>query len=470
MQSLLMFFPLPNLARLGDLLSLPASATRLTFVDAVEAVQRRIIEQMGGSFGKGATEAIWPWAAALEQSSGSWSIVKEAFTSWLEDGAENDNHEGADQVRGVGHSVQQFLGAARPANNPGARDLRRLAELALLAPGNVLYRAVERVFSKRDTQAEEVARLCAVTSTSVHGFRMYLDTPDFHVLLHTREHRQHPAAIRRAVWDGNLEAVLDEHLATLCGLGNPILNPETEQKVLASLAQALTVGAASVAVRETGSVNARPPFRMRCHAALPFGLAGQEKESGTGELRSDSLRISFNSPFRPHVLATTSIGQEGLDFHVWSDQVVHWDLPSNPVDLEQRDGRIDRYAGLAVRRALAAAASPPPGTRSPWRTFAEAQQEKCGGSCPRWVCDGASIRRIILVSPFSRVSDDLRLLRDALSLYRLTLGQADQEALIHALHRRVTEAGEDEAKVWDWLEEARIDLSPSTRCRKNDGT
>ena len=31
--------------------------------------------------------------------------------------------------------------------------------------------------------------------------------------------------------------------------------------------------------------------------------------------------------------------------------LVHWDLCRNPVDLEQREGRIQRFGGLAIRRA-----------------------------------------------------------------------------------------------------------------------
>ena len=52
------------------------------------------------------------------------------------------------------------------------------------------------------------------------------------------------------------------------------------------------------------------------------------------------LRRAFNSPFWPFVLTSTSVGQEGLDFHLYCHAVVHWNLPSNPVDLEQREGRV----------------------------------------------------------------------------------------------------------------------------------
>ncbi|MEA3275971.1 MAG: helicase-related protein [Pseudomonadota bacterium] len=66
-------------------------------------------------------------------------------------------------------------------------------------------------------------------------------------------------------------------------------------------------------------------------------------------MTQDSVRAAFNSPFRPFVLTSTSIGQEGLDFHPWCHRLVHWNLPGNPVDLEQREGRIHRYKGHAAR-------------------------------------------------------------------------------------------------------------------------
>ena len=42
-------------------------------------------------------------------------------------------------------------------------------------------------------------------------------------------------------------------------------------------------------------------------------LADYKDEDGAAA-RSGSVRDAFNSPFRPFVLATTSVGQEGLDF------------------------------------------------------------------------------------------------------------------------------------------------------------
>lgn len=55
-------------------------------------------------------------------------------------------------------------------------------------------------------------------------------------------------------------------------------------------------------------------------------------------MRKENIRNAFNSPMRPFVLATTSIGQEGLDFHNYCRVIMHWNLPSNPIDV----GRILR--------------------------------------------------------------------------------------------------------------------------------
>ncbi|WP_339688870.1 helicase C-terminal domain-containing protein [uncultured Parasphingorhabdus sp.] len=49
------------------------------------------------------------------------------------------------------------------------------------------------------------------------------------------------------------------------------------------------------------------------------------------------------------VLATTSVGQEGLDFHFYWHRLVDRNLPNNPIDLEQREGRVHRFKNHATR-------------------------------------------------------------------------------------------------------------------------
>jgi len=75
--------------------------------------------------------------------------------------------------------------------------------------------------------------------------------------------------------------------------------------------------------------------RLRVHFAAGYF---DTKTSDKMIQRVNNVRNAFNSPFRPFVLATTSVGQEGLDFHLYSRKVVHWNLPNNPIDV----GRILR--------------------------------------------------------------------------------------------------------------------------------
>ena len=152
---------------------------------------------------------------------------------------------------------------------------------------------------------------------------------------------------------------------------------------------------------------------------VPFGNAETEPEqvqnfignaTQAGLARPDEVRRSFNTPFWPRVLATTSVGQEGLDFHPWCSRVAHWDLSSNPLDLEQREGRIQRFAGLAVRRKLSTLlrenvlSDLAVERRSPWHALQEHADTlaDASGLKPWWVLDGAEIQRHVFELPFGR--------------------------------------------------------------------
>ena len=91
---------------------------------------------------------------------------------------------------------------------------------------------------------------------------------------------------------------------------------------------------------------------MRAHYAVGF-VNSEGADNQKDANRKDSIRGAFNSPLKPFVLATTSIGQEGLDFHNYCRRIMHWNLPGNPIDLEQREGRINRFKCLAIRQNVA---------------------------------------------------------------------------------------------------------------------
>nr|WP_243753220.1 helicase C-terminal domain-containing protein [Paenarthrobacter sp. MSM-2-10-13] len=154
------------------------------------------------------------------------------------------------------------------------------------------------------------------------------------------------------------------------------------------------------------------------------------------------VRRAFNSPFWPFVLASTSVGQEGIDFHWWAHSVIHWNVPSNPVDFEQREGRVHRYLGHAVRKNVAhtyAKSVLKPGVTDPWQTlFDVATSEISAGPveprsefAPHWIHPGPhKIERRLLDHPLSRDVTRTQNMLDGLAKYRLTLGQARQDDLL----------------------------------------
>ena len=158
---------------------------------------------------------------------------------------------------------------------------------------------------------------------------------------------------------GGLQAVLDEYAHVLVehlGVsGRPAA--EIESDVSKAMREALTlrtatVAADSVSVDEPGkAITIGEKMRFRTRFAVRYG--GRSQEAIQTIEREGDVQKAFNSPFWPFVLCSTSVGQEGLDFHLYCHAVMHWNLPSNPVDLEQREGRIHRYKGHAVRKNVA---------------------------------------------------------------------------------------------------------------------
>lgn len=242
--------------------------------------------------------------------------------------------------------------------------------------------------------------------------------------------------------DGNLQAMLDEYKHMLVE-SYSLKDMPADSRIL-ELAKLITTSmkthTASYKVdtfRSFAPDNKRGEMRLRSHFA-----AGFYNSSGEGKVvqRTEALRQSFNSPFRPFVLATTSIGQEGLDFHVYCRKIMHWNLPSNPIDLEQREGRINRFKGLAIRQNVATKYRNISFKKDIWQEmFEECRKVEKGKHCelvPYWYLEpsdneeGVRIERIVPMYLLSRDIAQYERLIKILSLYRVTLGQARQEELL----------------------------------------
>tara|TARA_R110001583_G_scaffold173695_1_gene327791 strand:- start:7125 stop:7763 length:639 start_codon:yes stop_codon:yes gene_type:complete len=200
---------------------------------------------------------------------------------------------------------------------------------------------------------------------------------------------------------------------------------------------------------------------------VPLGI--QNATDDKQQVRVEHIRDSFNSPLKPFMLNSTSIGNGGLDFHWYCSQVVHWNLPSNPIDIEQREGRVNRYKSLVVRRRAAEYANSlgldldqPVGGGDYWETlFSEIDrlsENRTSDLTPYWhIPSGtAQIERLVPMMPMSREEARLDEALKILSLYRLAFGQPRQEELLGSLVRR--EFSED---GWEKIRNALvINLAP----------
>ena len=269
---------------------------------------------------------------------------------------------------------------------------------------------------------------------------------------------------------GNLQAVLDEqwHLLWEQESWSEDTSPdETAAKCARTLVQVVHPTRARVHAEffsaeqgESGTIVERDEIHLRTVFALRFGHI---RTDDGGHISQDAVRAAFNSPFRPFVLTSTSIGQEGLDFHPWCHRLVHWNLPGNPVDLEQREGRIHRYKGHAVRRNVAAShaddafASWSAGDDI-WRLMFELADKAARAAeesdlIPYWIAPGEHrVVRHVPQLPYTAEVEAFDWLKRQLAAYRVVFGQPRQEELVTLLDR----AGVDVARLRDWA----VDLSP----------
>jgi len=192
---------------------------------------------------------------------------------------------------------------------------------------------------------------------------------------------------------------------------------------------------------------------------------GELKDEQGDVKRAETVRDAFNSPFRPFILASTSVGQEGLDFHTWCHAVVHWNLPSNPVDLEQREGRIHRYKGHAIRKNIALVyglnllREKWDRKSDPWKLMFDcARGDRANDLLTYWLFEppegGAKIERHVPIISYSKEESHFNRLKKMLVLYRLVFGQPRQEDLLKYLTEQAINKKHYDIDNW------RISLTP----------
>ncbi|MDE0165413.1 MAG: DEAD/DEAH box helicase [Bryobacterales bacterium] len=350
---------------------------------------------------------------------------------------------------------------------PGLVDL--LTDAALGSPAILASRCLRIAAGVTD----EARRRCAVQIAD--AFWKLFNRPAVISLIRqlasghaaAREETAYWRLVLRYCQQGNLQAVLDEQWHLLWEQQAWAEGTDTEvitERCTRALVQAVHPTRSRVHARffrdgEGHAVERDDDIRIRTVFALRFGQIRTEED---GHISQDAVRAAFKSPFRPFVLTSTSIGQEGLDFHPWCHRVIHWNLPGNPVDLEQREGRVHRYKGHAVRRNVAVAHGSEalmkwrPGSDI-WTLIFELAEAARGDEesdlVPFWIAHGkCRVERHVPQLPYTREVEAFQKLKRQLAAYRVVLGQPRQEELVTLLNR----VGMDSSQLRNWA----VDLSP----------
>jgi len=438
---------------------------------SIRAIQKRIvakIEEKMSSFtasSRGNIDKRWYYMAPLLLDGAEYA------DHWLESGnqlADYDDDEKTKRSKGFRVHLDTLLDLFYETHREKCKNLGRkpddlidvLTDMAIAAPAVCVNRTYQKYLA--DGESFESYMPSQLARVFINRMNTAESTAVVELACGRKSEDAHWMNLLTYCRQGNLQAVFDEY-AHLISSGidhDDVLIRQMHRQML----EAINIRATQYNVDTFRSFQKRMngqkdrPTNIRTHFAVAF-TKGEGKETGTD--RKKTIRNAFNSPFRPFVLATTSIGQEGLDFHNYCRRIVHWNLPSNPIDLEQREGRINRFKCLAIRQNVAKRYGNIHFENDVWdEMFEEASKvEKTEGSSdliPYWglreTDDMVKIERIVPMYPFSRDGLAYERLIKILSMYRLTIGQARQEELLEYLFKNC----DDPAR----LRELFINLSP----------
>jgi hypothetical protein len=491
MSTFSLLYPAATLANLTDPLAIARAlggATRLVGADEIRAyaereVRRALEPLLGSATSSGNEDQRWYWVAPLlldrtrsdsrtRRESATWFASSTVLRSpgGGDESGEDDTSAWNDHVelaRSILTSGTRSLGLGRvPADL-----IETTTMVGLGGPGVSALRALGRISGSPGKSPDLLQTYMRDGALRIAwGLRTLFNVPEVMALLRGGDHRSDEVYWRRVAeegFQGNLQAVLDEFIHLIpesLGLGHedPALRiASVANHVSAAVSlRTVTYRADDVSIVNDRAVLDKLPMRVRF--AVRFGHESREESSALD--RSISVRSAFNSPFWPFVLTSTSVGQEGLDFHQYCHAIVHWNLPLNPVDLEQREGRIHRYKGHAIRKNVAEkhwAAAFNQNAADPWAAMfhAAAKSVEPGGLrdiSPFWVYDGsAKIERHLPILPLSKDAARMERLRKSLAIYRLVFGQPRQEDLIAYLRDKIPAEA-----VAELVATLQIDLSP----------
>lgn len=398
----------------------------------------------------GPVDNRWTWAAPVALDAGLRSFLQRWKSGEFDHLDERDygNSDKPDHFSDYLDDLIDFDVSQLGRRPPDLIDT--LTNVALGSPAVLIARTL-RAFGVSDSTRR------ALSFELAGAFRKLFNRPAVISLLRSLAPNRGDSQRQPPYWslvlnycrEGCLQAALDEHWHVLWDQmsWDPDFNKdEVARECASSLYKSIQPVPSRVHAHfyETNNRRelSRKEFRIRTVFALRFGhLSGEDDQKSISQ---DAVRNAFNSPFRPFLLASTSIGQEGLDFHPWCYRLMHWNLPGNPVDLEQREGRVHRYDGHAVRKNVAANY----GSKAleNWKLgddvwslmfqYAEkdARDQRESDLVPHWIAHGEhKIERVVPLLPYSKELVQFDRLKRQLVAYRVVFGQPRQEELLSIL-------------------------------------
>lgn len=435
LRALLLIYPSPVLAELGDPLAVVAGASeRLSYADMRLKVAERLQGKLADLAARGSDGAEggfqeWALPAAID------AMVSNGALRWI--GASDGMLGLASEDAFKDHVAALKTAAVGDLGTVGADALDLLVDVALGSPAICALRALRRVAP--DLSWDDPSLLSAAANVA-SGFRTLFNQHEAVALLRRGEEDRYWHRVLTFSAEQNLQAVLDEYAHYLVDAQGLSAAPARERVIGLgkAMADALSIRPSQIDVDNPTITEGRlqvDKFQMRGRFAMRLA----EYKDEEGAVRLGTVREAFNSPFRPFVLATTSVGQEGLDFHPYCYRVYHWNLPGNPVDLEQREGRVHRFKGHAVRLNVAhnhgdELWGQTAAMADPWaQMFASARAATVSDTdlAPYWLCEGpVKVERRVPILPFSRETRRLEWLKRSLTVYRLAFGQPRQDDLL----------------------------------------
>jgi hypothetical protein len=447
MSALALFIPHASLALAGDPLERASMTGSVVFGDSVRKAAAEAGKTMVGGAAVDPAIRLGAWASYFsvpgtlpaEWKNDARLATKElrSLDEYTQQLGKASDGGGADQEAGseAGLYLTHIDRMAQTSVGEPAGWDDGVEDLAVNSPANCIYRALGRVVPD-EFDGAELWKAAVFAATGLRALFNRLDASELIDKLYPEG--AYWQKVLRYCEAGNLQAVLDEYVFQLRSQQAPGEITNEQLWTLADdIRRSLSLKPAQMLAKYPDG--SHDDLRMGVRFAVRYSNA---KTDDGDSNRMPDVRRAFNSPFWPFVLASTSVGQEGIDFHWWAHSVIHWNVPGNPVDFEQREGRVHRYLGHAVRKNVAAAHGAEvlkPGVTDPWETLfsvasadiAARAEDSSTEFAPHWIHPGEhKIERRLLDHPLSRDVPRTKHMLAGLAKYRLTLGQARQDDLL----------------------------------------